>query len=79
MGIKGKKHQDKLKIIGEKIQALRKKKGYTQKELSEKLEITRVYMGYIEQGRESPSLSLIFRLSDTLGVKLNVLLDLSKK
>lgn len=79
MGIEGKKHQDKLKIIGQKIQKFRKKKAYTQQALAEELGITRVYMGYIEQGRESPSLSLMFRLADILGVKLNVLLDYSKK
>lgn len=79
MGIEGKKHQDKLKKIGQKIQVLRKQKGQTQRELAEQLDITRVYMGYIEQGRESPSLHLMFRLADILGVKLNVLLDLSKR
>ena len=76
MGIQGKKHIDKLKIIGQKTQMLRKQKGYTQKELAERLGITRVYMGYIEQGRESPSLHLMFRLADELGVKFNVLVDI---
>ena len=77
MGIQGKKHIDKLKIIGKRTQTLRKQKGYTQKELAEKLGITRVYMGYIEQGRESPSLHLMFRLAEALEVKFNVLVDVN--
>lgn len=75
MGIEGRKHIEKLKVIGKKIQDRRKQKGLTQKELADHLGITRVYMGYIEQGRESPSLHLMFRLSDTLGVKLKTLVD----
>ena len=45
-----------LETLGWKVQKLRKAQKLTQEELADKLGISRVYMGYIEQGRESPSL-----------------------
>lgn len=75
MGIKAKEYIAKLQVIGKKIQVARKKKDLTQKDLAEKLGITRVYMGYIEQGRESPSLYLMFRLSDVLNIPLDKLVN----
>jgi len=59
-----------LKALGRKIQKLRKAQKITQEELAEMVSISRVYMGYIEQGRESPSLKLLMKLSKKLGVKV---------
>lgn len=59
-----------LIALGKKIQKLRKKKGLTQEELGEILGISRVYMGYIEQGRESPSLKILMKIAKKLGVKV---------
>lgn len=59
-----------LIALGKKIQKLRKKKGLTQEELGEILRISRVYMGYIEQGRESPSLKILMKIAKKLGVKV---------
>lgn len=56
--------------LGRKIQRLRGVRGITQEELAEMVGISRVYMGYIEQGRESPSLKLLMKLSKKLGVKV---------
>lgn len=68
-----KKTSKTVKALGKKIQKLRKRKGLTQEELAEKLGLSRVYMGYIEQGRESPSLKLLIRLAKKLGVKIEEL------
>ena len=65
-----KKPNKALKTLGRKIQKLRKNHEITQEELAEMVHISRVYMGYIEQGRESPSLKLLMRLSKKLGVKV---------
>ncbi len=59
-----------LKALGRKIQKLRKAQKITQEELAEIVGISRVYMGYIEQGRESPSLKLLMKLSKKMGVKV---------
>lgn len=59
-----------LKTLGWKVQKLRKQKKLTQEELADQLGISRVYMGYIEQGRESPSLKLLMKVSRKFGVKI---------
>lgn len=65
-----KAQQKVIKVLGKKVQKLRKQKGFSQEELAEKLGFSRVYMGYIEQGREAPSLKLVIKLAKNLGVKV---------
>lgn len=62
-----------LKRLGWKIQKLRKGTKLTQEKLAEQVGISRVYMGYIEQGRESPSLKLLMKLARKFGVKIEEL------
>lgn len=59
-----------LKSLGRKVQKLRKEQNLTQEELAYQLGISRVYMGFIEQGRESPSLKLLMKISRKFGVKV---------
>lgn len=59
-----------LKTLGWKVQKLRKQKKLTQEELADQLGISRVYMGYIEQGRESPSLKLLMKIARKLDKKV---------
>jgi len=59
-----------LKSLGKKVQKLRQQYNLTQEELAHELGISRVYMGYIEQGRESPSLKLLMKISRKFKVKV---------
>lgn len=59
-----------LKSLGRKVQKLRKRVKTSQEELASQLGISRVYMGYIEQGRESPSLRLLMKLARKFKVKI---------
>jgi len=59
-----------LKTLGWKVQRLRKQKRLTQEEFADQLRISRVYIGYIEQGRESPSLKLLMKIARRLDVKV---------
>lgn len=59
-----------LKTLGKKVQKLRKEMGVSQEDLAHQLGISRVYMGFIEQGRESPSLKLLMKLSRKFDVKV---------
>lgn len=59
-----------LKSLGRKVQKLRKDKELSQEELAHQLGISRVYMGFIEQGRETPSLKLLMKISRKFGVKV---------
>lgn len=65
-----KKSNKTLRTLGKKVQKLRKGIKVSQEELAGQLGISRVYMGYIEQGRESPSLRLLMRLSKKFKVKI---------
>lgn len=62
-----------LRALGKKIKKLRKIMDVSQEELAHQLSISRVYMGFIEQGRESPSLKLLLRMSRKFGVKVEEL------
>jgi len=65
-----KKSNKTLRTLGKKVQKLRKGIKVSQEELAGQLGISRVYMGYIEQGRESPSLRLLMRISKKFKVKI---------
>jgi len=65
-----------LLALGRKIQKLRKQQRLNQEELAFRLGISRVYMGYIEQGRESPGLRLLIKIARRFGVKID---DLFKR
>lgn len=59
------------KILGKRIQKIRKGIGLTQEELAEKVGISRAYMGYIEQGRYSASLEVIEKIAKVLRIKIS--------
>lgn len=63
------------RLLGRKVQRLRKAEGYTQEELAEHLGISRTHMGHIEQGRKSPSLELIDKIAKKLKVKVSDLFN----
>lgn len=52
--------------LGKKVQRLRKTLDLSQEELASKLDISRTHMGHIEQGRKSPSLKLLSKISKVL-------------
>lgn len=55
--------------VGKAIQKIRKKRGYSQEQLAEKVRISRTHMGHIEQARKSPSFDLLNKLASALGVR----------
>lgn len=61
------------KFLGKRIQRERKKLKITQEELAEKIGISRAYMGYIEQGRNIPSLEVINKIAKVLKIPLHEL------
>lgn len=59
-----------LERFGERVRTQRKKDGYSQADLAEKVEISRTYLSQIEQGRaQNLSLRLAQRLSTVLGIE----------
>lgn len=58
----------------EKMKQLRELKGYTQEELAEKVYVTQSMIGRVEIGAVDPSLSLLGRIAESLGVEAAELL-----
>lgn len=58
------------KLLGKKIQKQRKTIGLTQEKLAEKVNVSRAYIGYIEQARNTPSLELLQKIAKTLKIDI---------
>ncbi|RSD26909.1 helix-turn-helix domain-containing protein [Mesobacillus subterraneus] len=62
-------------MVGEKIKNLRLKKRYSITELSEKANVSKSYLSYIERGiQENPSLQVLTRLAKTLDTTVEFLM-----
>jgi transcriptional regulator with XRE-family HTH domain len=55
--------------LGRRIQELRKRADFTQQELADKTRIECKYLADIEHGRRSPSLDVLERLVQALGIQ----------
>ncbi len=60
--------------LGKKIKEERLEKGYTQEELGEKIDSTGAYIGQIERGERSASMSKIILIAEALNVSLDYLI-----
>lgn len=58
------------KILGTRIQKKRKQLDLTQEDVAYKVGISRAYMGYIEQGRNVPSMEVLEKIARVLKVNL---------
>lgn len=54
------------RVLGKKIQRRRKQMNLTQEDLADKVGISRAYIGYIEQGRNVPSLEIVEKIARVL-------------
>lgn len=60
--------------IGAKIKYYRNIEGMDQTELSEKIGISRQYLSRLECGNSKPSVDLLFRISEVLGVDIALIM-----
>lgn len=58
------------KVLGKRVQKLRKHADLTQWELADKIGVSRAYVGYIEQGRNTPSIEVLEKISKTLKIPI---------
>jgi transcriptional regulator with XRE-family HTH domain len=58
-----------LQALGRQVRALRQERELTQAELAERAEVGMKYVGEIERGRTNPTVRLVWRLSQALGVE----------
>ena len=68
--------ETRYKEIGLRIGYYRRKKGLTQAQLAELVDISPNYMGSIERGNKGKSYSIdvLFKIADALGIDLGVLI-----
>ena len=59
------------RIIGNRIQELRLKKGLTQENLAEMCNLSVSYISYIESAKREASLEVLVDIGNTLGVTVN--------
>jgi len=62
--------EEVYKEIGKRIIEARKSKSMSQEQLAISSGIDRTHMGFIEQGRRKPTLSTLFKISNSLNVSL---------
>lgn len=58
----------KRNTLGEVLKKRRQAMGMSQQELAELLNVRASHVGYLEQGRRGPSLSLLSRIAEILGI-----------
>ena len=63
------------KTICKRIKKCRGDLGLTQEDLAEKVGVSRVYIGYVEQGRNTPSLEILEKIAKALKSRLADLIE----
>ncbi len=66
-----------LEVFGSRVLDLRKEKGLSQREMAEILGITHVAVGYYENGKREPTLSIMKAYALYFDVTLDYLVGLS--
>jgi transcriptional regulator with XRE-family HTH domain len=61
--------------FGQVIRELRIARGYSQEAFADRAEVHRTYIGGIERGERNPTLTMIIRLAEALGVEPSELLS----
>lgn len=69
----------KMMYFGVKVRELRKAKGWTQKQLASRVEVTRSMISAIEQDLKLPSYPVLIRLAAVLGTTTDYLLCVDGK
>lgn len=61
--------------FGERVRALRLKRGWSQEQLAEEADLNSVQVSHIERGANEPKLTTIIRLARALGVRVGKLIE----
>lgn len=57
--------------LGKKLKRARREMGITQEELAERANLSRAYIGYIEQGKNLPALQTLEKIAKALKIRLS--------
>jgi len=64
----------KMNHVGATIRKLRKQRGWTQEELAHLAQVDTSYLGQIERMQRSPTIGILVKIADALGVDCSALL-----
>ena len=62
------------KSLGKRVRTARMKKGYSQEQLADILQISQAHVGHIESGRSTPALPTFVKLANALDTTTDALL-----
>ena len=65
---------ERNKILASNIKAERNRKGYTQFQLAEKIDVSESTISLIERGLQTPSIFLVLDIAKVLEININELL-----
>lgn len=68
-------YQDFIVQLGRNARSIRQSLGFLQEDVAELLGMTRVAIGYIEQGRRSPKLSTLYEMANLYEVDIRTFFD----
>ncbi len=66
---------DWQRIVGGNIARWRRERGLSQEEVAHRVGVTVSYFGQIERGQRNPTIGVLARVAEALGVELVRLLD----
>ncbi len=69
------RHKSKYKLLGLNIAYYRKRKGFSQMQFAESIDISRTHMNRIENADCAVSLDVLFDISAALDIPMNHLFD----
>lgn len=69
---------DTKRLLGSRIQKIRKAKGLSQEELAERVGLSSKYISSIERGNENPTLDTFIKLSSAMDVSIAELFNYSE-
>jgi transcriptional regulator with XRE-family HTH domain len=65
--------------FGQAVRRIRNSLGLSQEDLADRAHIHRTYIGGIERGERNPTLTMIYRLAEALGVSPSKLLETEQR
>lgn len=64
--------------LGRRVQRLRRAAGLSQEELADRADLHRTYLSGVERGLRNPTITVLHRLAQAVGVSLSELVDLDQ-
>jgi transcriptional regulator with XRE-family HTH domain len=65
----------KLKVLGARIRSLREKQNISQAQLAYECELSREYIGLVERGVYSPTITTLWAIADALSISVEELVS----